>query len=338
MKGLFMACIRDWAEGLRIRTLPAALAPVAVGAAFAADAGLFSPLRTLSAALTALFFQIGVNFSNDYSDGIRGTDTFRSGPPRLTGGGKANPKTVLAAACLCFALACAAGFLLVWLSGKWWLTGIGGAAVAAAWFYTGGRHPYGYCGLGEVFVFVFFGFVATVGTAYTQTGSAPAQVWVAAGAVGLIACALLMINNIRDIPTDTAAGKHTLAVFLGDRRARGIFVFMLTLPLALGVLLGFLYPFLLILPVLLPQIITICAPVAGRGRRKKAEGADLIPVLKQTGIYELTFALVLSAGITATARFFPGSVPGVPGAAPVFLALLCLAVPQAGLRTHRLCR
>lgn len=288
-----MATVNDWLEGARIRTLPAAVAPVILGAAIAYDEGGLSLPRTLFAALVALAFQIGVNFSNDYSDGVRGTDDARQGPPRLTGGGKADPKLVLKVAIAFFALACLAGLVLVALSGQWWLLGVGVAAVAAAWFYTGGDKPYGYMGLGEVFVLVFFGYVATVGTVYVQTGTAPALAWISATGVGLIACSLLMVNNIRDIPTDSLTGKHTLAVRMGDRTARRVFVAMLVMPLLLAVviaLLGWSWAWLTMLTA--PLVVVI-----SRGVLAGAKGRELIPALKNAGLYELAYALTLGAGI-----------------------------------------
>lgn len=288
-----MATVNDWLEGARIRTLPAAVAPVILSAAIAYDEGGLSLPRTLLAALVALAFQIGVNFSNDYSDGVRGTDDARQGPPRLTGGGKADPKLVLKVAIAFFALACLAGLVLVALSGQWWLLGVGVAAVAAAWFYTGGDKPYGYMGLGEVFVLVFFGYVATVGTVYVQTGTAPALAWISATGVGLIACSLLMVNNIRDIPTDSLTGKNTLAVRMGDRTARRVFVAMLVMPLLLAVviaLLGWSWAWLTMLTA--PLVVVI-----SRGVLAGAKGRELIPALKNAGLYELAYALTLGAGI-----------------------------------------
>lgn len=288
-----MATVNDWLEGARIRTLPAAVAPVILGAAIAFDEGGFSLPRTLLAAIVALAFQIGVNFSNDYSDGVRGTDDYRQGPPRLTGGGKASPKLVLYVAIAFFALACLAGFILVILSGKWWILAVGVAAVVAAWFYTGGDKPYGYMGLGEVFVLVFFGWVATVGTVYLQSGTAPLVAWIAGTGVGLIACSLLMVNNIRDIPTDSQTGKHTLAVRMGDRLARRVFVAMLVVPLLLAVLIaltGWIWALLAL----------VCAPIAyvvSQNVLSGATGRELIPALKNAGLYELAYAVLLGAGI-----------------------------------------
>ena len=289
--------VSDWIEGARPRTLPAAIAPVAAGTAVAlGHRGASAPRAALAAAL-ALCLQVGVNFANDYSDGIRGTDDVRTGPPRLTGGGKASPSSVRAAAFACFGLGSLVGAVLVALSGRWWLLGVGAAAVAAAWFYTGGRRPYGYMGLGEVFVFVFFGLVATAGTTYTQLLGVPWQSWLAACSVGSIACALLMVNNIRDIPTDAASGKRTLAVRLGDRRARTAYASAVALPvLAAAALWGDLGALTLL-------VLAPCLPLARAAIRpvlSGARGLALIPSLKATGFVELAYgvALLMAYAIT----------------------------------------
>lgn len=287
-----MASLNDWLEGARVRTLPAAVSPVIIGASIAYTEGGFSWVRTLLAAFVALAFQIGVNFSNDYSDGVRGTDDLRQGPPRLTGGGKASAKLVLYVAFAFFGLACVTGLALVALSGQWWLLAAGVLAVLAAWFYTGGRNPYGYMGLGEVFVLIFFGYMATVGTVYTQTGTAPWMAWVAGTGVGLIACALLMVNNIRDIPTDAQAGKHTLALRMGDKTARWVFAGMLIVPL------------LLCFPFVFggwpwTALVFLTAPLAVLTARHVLAGAmgrELIVALKKTGLYELAYAVTLAIG------------------------------------------
>ena len=212
-----MATAAQWLEGARPRTLPAAIAPVAVGAGLAAWYAAFDALLSLLALVVAIALQVGVNYANDYSDGIRGTDRVRVGPVRLVGQGLAAPRAVKAAAFCCFGVGALAGLVLVWLCGQWWLVLVGAASIAAAWLYTGGPRPYGYAGLGEVFVFVFFGLVPVLGTVYVQVlGIGLADV-VAAVGVGLLACAILVTNNLRDIPSDTDAGKRTLAVRIGDR-------------------------------------------------------------------------------------------------------------------------
>ncbi len=285
-----VAHLNDWIEGARPRTLPASLAPVIAGTAFALPYGASWP-RAFLAALVALLLQIGVNYSNDYSDGIRGTDDHRQGPPRLTGGRKASPRTVKCVAFSCFSAACMVGLVLLALSGTWWLIAAGALAVLAAWYYTGGSHPYGYMGLGEIFVFVFFGLMATVGTTYTQVLRAPWQAWLGACAIGLLACAILMVNNIRDIPTDALAGKHTLAVRLGESGARLAYCLMLVLPFA--ALPGFLpgHAWWTVLS-FLPAAAISARAIWIVGVRKE-RGLALIGSLRDTGFSELFYALAL---------------------------------------------
>lgn len=284
-----MATLADWIEGARLRTLPAAVAPVILGSGAAIGLGGFSLPRALLAAIVALALQVGVNYANDYSDGIRGTDDNRSGPPRLTGGGLTAPANVKRAALTCFAIAALAGLVLVILARQPWLIAIGVAAIIAAWFYTGGKKPYGYLGLGEVFVFIFFGLVATAGTTYTQALTVPWTVWAGASGIGLIACAILMANNIRDIPTDAVTGKHTLAVRLGDRRARYAFVAMIMGAIALAVLTAIAHPGALILLALIVPAWFIIKPVLAG-----ATGKELIAVLRDTGFFELLYAFALA--------------------------------------------
>lgn len=211
--------LSKWWIGARPRTLPAAFVPVAVGAACAsADA---DPVwwRASLATVVSVALQVGVNYANDYSDGVRGTDDVRVGPVRLVASGLASPSAVKRAAVGALAVAAAAGFALAALT-SWWLLVVGAAALVAAWTYTGGPRPYGYAGLGEVFVFVFFGVVATLGTEYAVAMQTTLTGAVASVAVGCFACALLVVNNLRDIPTDTGSGKRTLAVRLGDTATR----------------------------------------------------------------------------------------------------------------------
>ena len=203
-----------WVAGARPRTLPAAVAPVLAGVASAA-VNRFDWLIALGCLIVALALQVGVNYANDYSDGIRGTDDDRVGPVRITASGLASPGAVKRAAFLSFAVAAVAGLGVVALSGHWWLVVVGALSIAAAWFYTGGNRPYGYRGFGEVMVFIFFGLVATVGTAYVIADAVPVHTWLAATAVGVLASAILVANNLRDIATDTVSGKHTLPVRLG---------------------------------------------------------------------------------------------------------------------------
>src|SRR5215204_1029647 len=207
----------QWLAGARPRTLPAAVSPVVVGSGLAYFEGGFALLRAALALVVSIALQVGVNYANDYSDGIRGTDAARVGPLRLVGSGLAPPPLVKRAAFVSFGVAGLAGLALVIMTQQWWLMAVGVACVLAAWYYTGGKRPYGYLGLGELFVFVFFGLVATVGSTYVAIEEVPWITWLAACGVGFLACALLVVNNLRDIPTDTDAGKRTLAVRLGDR-------------------------------------------------------------------------------------------------------------------------
>lgn len=289
-----MATFNDWVEGIRARTLPASVSPVFAGTGIAIWGGGANWARAGLCLAIALILQIAVNLSNDYSDGVRGTDAVRTGPPRLTGGGKTSPQVVLRAAIACYVLACVCGLWLVALTGKWWLLGLGVAAVLAAWFYTGGKHPYGYAGLGEVGVFLFFGLMSTAGTVYVQLLAVPAPAWIAACAMGLIACALLMVNNIRDIPTDSVTGKHTLAVRLGDARARQVYAATLALALALGVVLCIFLGsrwWLVVLFVYPAYLAFGCARTVTRAGTQRAEGRALIPVLRNTGFVELSYGL-----------------------------------------------
>ena len=220
----------QWVHGARLRTLPLAVAPVLLGSASAVLYRSFDLVIALLALAVALGLQIGVNYSNDYSDGVRGTDKHRVGPARLTGSGDAKPEAVLAVAGVFFGVAGVAGVGIVILTGEWWLLGVGAFALVAAWFYTGGKRPYGYRGLGELAVFVFFGLVATIGTAYVQVGFVPWETWLTGSAAGFFAVAVLMENNLRDIDQDRVAGKKTLAVIIGDRATRILTVVALAIP------------------------------------------------------------------------------------------------------------
>ncbi len=286
-----MATAKEWVAGTRPRTLPAAVVPVAVGSGVAAGYGSFIAWRAVLALVVALALQIGVNFANDYSDGIRGTDEQRVGPVRLVGSKLATPRQVLVAALGCFLVAGVAGLVLA-IVVNWWLLALGAAAIAAAWFYTGGRRPYGYRGLGEVSVFVFFGLGAVVGTAYVQMARLS---WLALGAaipVGLLACALLVINNLRDIPTDETSGKRTLAVVIGDRRTRLLYTSCSALPFAAAIAMAPVAPFTLLTLTVLPLAI-----IPAREVLSGAAGRGLIAVLGQTGRLQLAFGVLLTAGL-----------------------------------------
>ncbi|WP_136519115.1 MULTISPECIES: 1,4-dihydroxy-2-naphthoate polyprenyltransferase [Cellulomonas] len=289
-----MASTSDWLAGARPRTLPAAVAPVLVGTGAAAQLGEARLGRALLAAGVALALQVGVNYANDYSDGVRGTDVDRVGPRRLTASGAARPGQVRTAAFAAFGVAALLGVWLVALSGSWWLLAVGALAVVAAWTYTGGRRPYGYRGLGEVGVFVFFGLVAVLGTTYTQAGRLSWPAWVGAVAVGLVACALLMANNLRDVPTDALVGKRTLAVRLGEHRARRVYAVLVVLPVLLAATCAFAAPWSLLVLVLLAPA-TVLAVVVLLGAR----GIALVPVLGGTGALELGLGVLLGLGLAA---------------------------------------
>ena len=287
-----MPTVAQWVEGARPRTLPAAVAPVLVGTGAAAAASSMVAWKAVLALVVALALQVGVNYANDYSDGIRGTDADRVGPFRLVGSGAARPALVKAAALASFAVAGVAGLVLA-VTTAWWLLLVGAASVAAAWLYTGGPRPYGYAGLGEVFVFVFFGLVATVGTAYVQLDRLSGLEWVAAVAPGLLAVALLVVNNLRDIAGDAAAGKRTLAVRIGAPATRGTYVACLLGPFVVAaVVAAFFRPWALLTLLAVPL-----ALVPARSVLSGAEGRDLVTVLGRTGRVQLAVAVLLTAGL-----------------------------------------
>jgi 1,4-dihydroxy-2-naphthoate octaprenyltransferase len=289
-----MATLSQWVEGARPRTLPAAVAPVLVGTGAAYALHRANGAYALLALLVALALQIGVNYANDYSDGIRGTDQQRVGPVRLVGQGLANPGNVKLLAMLSFASAAVLGLALVALSQAFVMILVGAASIGAAWYYTGGRRPYGYCGLGEVFVFVFFGLVATLGTTYTQANAVSAASVAGAVGVGAIASAILVANNLRDIPTDQAHGKRTLAVRLGQARTRTLYAALLTVAFACVLVAGVIHPTALI--ALLSFVLAL--PLLRRVLRG-ALGGDLVPVLSGTGQFELVYAVLLALGLGA---------------------------------------
>ncbi|EPH07212.1 1,4-dihydroxy-2-naphthoate octaprenyltransferase [Propionibacterium sp. oral taxon 192 str. F0372] len=287
-----MASVAEWVEGARLRTLPAAIAPVFAGSAVAIGHDGFVLVRALLAMGVGLALQIGVNYANDYSDGIRGTDEYRVGPQRLVGSGAAAPAQVKRAAFGCFGIAMVLGSGLVVLSGQWWWLAIGVACVLAAWYYTGGRNPYGYRGLGEVFVFIFFGLAATCGTTWTQLGELPAITWATATAMGLMACQVLVCNNLRDIPTDTKAGKCTLETMLGDGNSRLLYLVLgivaVMCLVAHAVVMG--WWTLLGLGALVFLVPAIRNVLSG------AMGMALVRTLKLTGFAELAAGIGLYAG------------------------------------------
>ena len=305
---------RLWVAGARPRTLPAAVVPVLVGTAVAAGLqhggtltrpGTFNEhihvglkglivWRALAAAAVALFIQIGTNYANDYSDGVRGTDDqTRVGPLRLVGSGLRSPSSVKKAAIASFGVAALAGLALA-AATTWWLLLVGAVCFAAGWLYTGGPKPYGYYGFGELFVFVFFGLVATVGSTYVQLEWIPWLAWACAVPVGALATALLVVNNLRDIPTDAVAGKKTLAVRIGDRRTRVLYVVLMVVPyLAIPVIAGLGTRWVAIVAfgaILLAQK-PVLAVIEG------AKGPALIPVLAGTARVQLVYGLLLSFGL-----------------------------------------
>ena len=280
-----------WIAGARPRTLPAAVAPVLAGSGAAVFADSFVWWKALLALGVSLALQVGVNYANDYSDGIKGTDDDRVGPLRLVGSGLVPARSVRNAALLFLGVGAALGFVLAATS-SWWLLLIGAAALGAAWTYTGGPSPYGYRALGEISVFVFFGLVAVLGTAYVQVEAVTAPAVAASIGVGALACAILVANNLRDIPSDTETGKRTLAVLLGDRRTRLLFTALVLVAIATLVWASVFTPWAL--------LGLAMVPFAVRARQVIASGAgglDLIPVLKNIGLAELAYAVGLAIGL-----------------------------------------
>jgi len=276
-----------WVAGARPRTLPAAVAPVLVASALAGSA--FNLVTACLALLVSLALQVGVNYANDYSDGIRGTDNDRIGPVRITADGLASPARVRNAAFIAFFIAACAGLALAFET-SWWLIAVGAICIAAAWGYTGGKNPYGYMGLGEIFVFIFFGLVATVGTFYVQAEEITGQSILAGTIVGLLACAILVINNIRDRAKDAVVGKRTMAVRIGDRRSRAFYTFLVAVSYLLTA--GFGTPWVALTLLTLPMTISILKPLWSG-----VEGAGLIPLLGKTGKLQILFSLALSLAL-----------------------------------------
>ena len=291
-----MATPAQWIAGARPRTLPAAVAPVLAGTAIALWKHEAMWWKALLALAVSLLLQIGVNYANDYSDGIRGTDASRVGPLRLVGSGVASGRAVKTAAFAAFGAAALVGLVLA-ATTAWWLVGVGLLCILAAWFYTGGSRPYGYMGLGEVMVFVFFGLVAVIGTTYVQTETFELPALYAAIGVGAYACAILVANNLRDIPTDRVSGKRTLAVALGQERTRllyGLLVGAAAVALV-GIALTTTWWALLALA---------AAPATARALtlvvRRQAAGPALIPVLQLTGVAELLYAAGMLGGVAVS--------------------------------------
>lgn len=296
-----MTSFNDWVQGARPRTLPAAIAPVLVGTSLAYWHSSFILMHALLALIVAVALQVGVNYANDYSDGIRGTDEVRVGPIRLVGQGLASAGSVKKAAFAWFGVAAVAGLGLTVLTRQWIFIPIGLAAIASAWFYTGGKNPYGYLGLGEIFVFVWFGLAAVLGTVYAQTYALQLVDVILAVGAGAFACALLVVNNLRDIPSDTIAGKRTLAVRLGDHRTRLLYSVLVfcgfgssVAVAAASVLISQThYP----LWAGLGAVASLVAHKPGRAVINGAQGRELIEVLVGTGRAQLVWAVTTSAAI-----------------------------------------
>lgn len=287
--------VRLWLQGARPRTLPAAVVPVLVGTAAAGAAGWVVWWRAAAALVTALALQVGTNYANDYSDGVRGTDDARVGPLRLVASGTKSPAKVRTAAILSFAVAAGAGLTLA-AAVNWWLLAVGAVSIAAGWLYTGGPRPYGYAGYGELFVFVFFGVVATVGSAYVHAEQVTALVVLASIPVGMLVTALLVANNLRDIPADALAGKRTLAVRIGDGATRALYVTLVAVAAPIATLaVAPLAPFVLVaLAAFALAVPPVRSVVSGN------TGATLIPVLAGTARLHLVYGVLLGFGIVVS--------------------------------------
>ncbi len=281
-----MTSLDTWVKGGRPRTLAAAVAPVIVGTALAGTHAMLA--RAGLALIVSLSLQIGVNYSNDYSDGIRGTDSDRVGPIRIVASGLATPAAVKRAAFIAFSVAGVAGVALAALS-SWWLLLVGAVAILAAWTYTGGKTPYGYRGFGEISVFTFFGLVATMGTFYVQTQMLTLRSLTAAIPIGALSCAILAINNIRDRAKDALVGKHTLAVYFGEKGSRNFFALLLLLAHVAAI---FVTPWALITLAALPFSLKLAREV-----KSEMESAALIPMIAKTGQLQLLFSTLLATGI-----------------------------------------
>ncbi|MDH6182018.1 1,4-dihydroxy-2-naphthoate octaprenyltransferase [Microbacteriaceae bacterium SG_E_30_P1] len=293
------ASLGDWISAARLLTLPLSIAPVLLGAAIAfvyprAEGDLVGFWILAAACLAvAVFLQIGVNYANDYSDGVRGTDDDRVGPARLTASGAARPRTVLTVALVFFALAAAAGVFIVIRTEHWWLLAVGAVAILAAWFYTGGKRPYGYFALGELVAFLFFGIVATAGTVFVLANDIPFETWIAAASIGAIAAAALLVNNIRDREKDAVVSKRTLAVLIGDRASRILYAFLIIVPpLAATVFFSLVFEmsylaYFALLAAVPAAVITLFARTPG----------ELVIALRLTSLTALLYALGLGYGI-----------------------------------------
>jgi 1,4-dihydroxy-2-naphthoate octaprenyltransferase len=304
------ATLGTWISGARPQTLALAIVPVALGTAAAAQVMTHwydHWVRALLALAVAVFLQIGVNYANDFSDGVRGTDRDRVGPQRLVGSGRAKPRTVLIVALVFFGLAAAAGAVLVWRTEQWWLLAVGALALLAGWFYTGGRRPYGYLGLGELAVFVFFGIVPTAGTMFVQVLEVNLEAWLAGAAAGAFACAVLVANNARDREKDKLHGKRTLAVLLGGTGSRVLYVVLMLVPFGILAFFALFYepgsasgfaPYVYFAGIAALPAIVIA--ITGRTAR------EWVFVMQLTLVTSLLYGLGLSAAI-----IFPAALTGL---------------------------
>ena len=287
-----MPTIAQWIEGARPRTLPNAIAPVLVGTGAAAAVDSMVWWLAALALIVALSLIVGVNYANDYSDGVRGTDRVRVGPLRLVGSGLAKPEAVRSAAMSALVVAAVSGLALIVASRTWWLFAPGALCLLGAWFYTGGRRPYGYRALGELAVFTFFGPVAVLGTMYVQGGEINGIAIGSSVAVGCFSAAVLVANNLRDIPTDTSTGKRTLAVLLGDKDSRRLYLALLAVPFLLTLLLGVkstpTLVGLLAIPLAIPPVRRILRGYTGR---------RLIPVLRDTAMTMLAWSVATALAL-----------------------------------------
>lgn len=287
-----MRVLKLWIQGARLRTLPLSIGPVLLGASLAQSNGSFRVLLFILACLVAIFLQIGVNFANDYSDGVRGTDDFRVGPRRLTSSGLVDSSLVKQAAIAAFLFAVACGIIIVLVCGNWWLVLVGLLSLGAAWFYTGGAKPYGYSGFGEVSAFIFFGLVPTLGTAFIMIGKIPAESWLAGATVGFFAAAALLVNNIRDEATDREAKKKTLAVRFGRNWSMGLLGILLMLPYAILGALFLSFPNSWLVGFLSPLTVAIIAI-----SRKSTSPQQLVVCLGLITLNAILFAVALSSAI-----------------------------------------
>lgn len=277
--------MNKWIIGVRVRTLPAAIAPVLVGTAYANSINWINAALAL---IVSLSLQIAVNYANDYSDGVRGSDTNRVGPIRLVASGLASAKSVKNASFLSFIIAAISGVFLA-INVSYWLFAVGAISIWAAWGYTGGKKPYGYLGFGEISVFVFFGLVATVGSYYVQTQQINWQIILLSFPIGSLSCAILSVNNLRDLPEDTKVGKRTLAVQIGEKNARRFFIFLVASSQVLAISTGFINKFAFVTALCLPLTFQVAKRVSSG-----AVGPDLILVLKKTANLQLFMAVLLA--------------------------------------------